>query len=218
MFVCVCVYMTKFICTRVYMTMFIVYLCLCLYDNVHLCLCLHDRVHLYLCLYDNVLLPPDERVSQLPHCYAWCHRGIRGADKTKQKSHPLTRMLPPLGFQSKEPAVNEWGRRSRSIVNTNGQECQDAGTRLAKYEALVTEQRTRSTGSSTIVQRESRHQTQLVLVCWKRTHICSNSDGGWDRSLLAPDMDHTLTTTCEIATFSVTFSILSFLKLFLQCW
>ena len=126
-------------------------------------------------------------------------------------------MLPPLGFQSKEPAVNEWGRRSGSIVNTNGQECQDAGTRLAKYEALVTEQRTRSTGSSTIVQRESRHQTQLVLVCWKRTHICSNSDGGWDRSLLAPDMDHTLTTTCEIATFSVTFSILSFLKLLLQC-
>ena len=145
--VCVCVYMTMFICTRVYMTMFI---CVCVYMTMFICL-------------------SDERVSQLPHCYAWCHRGIRGADKTKQKSHPLTRMLPPLGFQSKEPAVNEWGRRSRSIVNTNGQECQDAGTRLAKYEALVTEQRTRSTGSSTIVQRESRHQTQLV--CWRRTHM-----------------------------------------------
>ena len=101
MFVCVCVYMTMFICTRVYMTMFIVYLCLCLYDNVHLCLCLHDRVHLYLCLYDNVLLPPDERVSQLPHCYAWCHRGIRGADKTKQKSHHSPECCPRWAFNQK---------------------------------------------------------------------------------------------------------------------
>ena len=184
-----------FIGICVYMTMFI---CVCVYMTMFFCL-------------------SAERVSQLPHCYAWCHRGIRGADKTKQKSHHSPECCPCWAFNQK------------NLRSTNEED--GVGALLIRTDRNVKMQgpdwpnmrhwwpnNVRSTRSSTIVQRGSKHQTQLVLVCWKRTHICSNSDGGWDRSLLAPDMDHTLTTTCEIATFSVTFSILSFLKLFLQCW
>ena len=155
---CVCVYMTVsvcismcgvcssdfiftwqcslFICTYVYMTMFI---CVCVYMTMFFCL-------------------SDERVSQLPHCYAWCHRGIRGADKTKQKSHHSPECCPCWAFNQK------------NLRSTNEED--GVGALLIRTDRNVKMQgpdwpnmrhwwpnNVRSTGSSTIVQREFRHQT-----------------------------------------------------------